>query len=163
MQSSRFSRAIVAAGTAASISLGAVPSAAVASTADTTRTILYTAAAIGAIILYNNYQHKRQAANQVVGYTANGGTVYGDGRIVLPNGATVYPNANGQYPWGTPAYYNDDADYYGHGYGGIRHDNGLHRGWYKHHGNPHGDDGDSQGRGHEHGHGEHGEHGDHGG
>jgi hypothetical protein len=56
--------------------------------------------------------HKRQAANTVVGYTRNGGTVYGDGRIVMPNGATIYPGPNGQYPWGQAAYYNPNASGY---------------------------------------------------
>ncbi|HEY4442109.1 MAG TPA: hypothetical protein VGN14_16745 [Candidatus Elarobacter sp.] len=149
MQSSRLSRAVVALGAAATISLGAAPKPAAASTADTTRTLLYAAAAVGAIVLYNNYQHKRQAANTVVGYTQNGGTVYGDGRVVMPNGATYYPNQGGNYAWGAPAYYNQRANYYAGYYGGVRHDNGLHRGWYKH------------GGGDEHGHGHH-DHGDRG-
>ena len=160
MHSSRFMRAMVAAGAAATVSLGSVPKTAVASTADTTRTLLYAAAAVGAIVLYNNYQHKRQAANTVVGYTQNGGTVYGDGRIVAANGQTYYPNANGQYPWGQPAYYNPNANYYGNGYAGVHHDNGLHRGWYKH-GNGQGNEDEGNGRGR--GHRDHGDHGDHGG
>ena len=165
MHSSRFTRAFVAAGAAATMSLSSVPKTAAASTADTTRTLLYAAAAVGAIVLYNNYQHKRQAANQIVGYTQNGGTVYGDGRIVAANGQTYYPNANGQYAWGQPAYYNPNANYYANGYNGVhpRHDNGLHRGWSKH------QDGDenrpnvARGNRGEHGkHGDHGDNGDHG-
>jgi hypothetical protein len=74
--------------------------------ANTTSTIILGAAAlIGGIILYNNYEHKKQAANAIVGYTSNGGTVYGDGRVVMPNGQTIYPNSNGQYQGGGYAYY----------------------------------------------------------
>ena len=82
---------------------------AVASTGSTLTLIEAAAALVGGIVLYNNYQHKRQAANTVVGYTRNGGIVYGDGRIVMPNGRTFYPNANGQYPWGQAAYYRPEA------------------------------------------------------
>lgn len=107
-------------------------------------------ALIGGIILYNNYQHKRQAANSIVGYTRNGGTVYGDGRIVMPDGTVIYPGRNGAYAWGQPAYYMPNASGYNYDYGRTgeydrthRHDRGQHRGWYKHgddhHG--HGDDG----------------------
>jgi hypothetical protein len=101
---------VIATGAAATLGTGALipPPAA----ADTTSTLLTAAAAVGALILYNNYQHKRQAANTVVGYTANGGTVYGDGRIVMPNGQTYYPNSNGQYAWGQGAYYNPSATGY---------------------------------------------------
>lgn len=54
------------------------------------------AAAIG-IVIYNNIQHKNAAANQVVGYTRDGGTVYADGRIVYPNGNVLYSsNGNGR-------------------------------------------------------------------
>lgn len=74
--------------------------------ANTTSTIVLGAAAlIGGIILYNNYEHKKQAANVIVGYTRNGGTVYGDGRVVMPNGRTIYPNADGTYSGGGYAYY----------------------------------------------------------
>lgn len=54
------------------------------------------AAAIG-IIIYNNVQHKNAAANEVVGHTRDGGTVYSDGRIVYPNGNVLYAsNGNGR-------------------------------------------------------------------
>ena len=52
------------------------------------------ALAVG-IILYNNYQHKVVQANTVVGYTRDGGVVYGDGRIVYPNNITVYASNDG--------------------------------------------------------------------
>ena len=98
----RLSKLIVATGAAASISAGAfMPRPA---SADTTSTILTAAAAIGAVVLYNNYQHKKAAANTIVGYTRNGGTVYADGRVVMPDGQTYYPNSNtnGQYGYNYP-------------------------------------------------------------
>jgi len=60
-----------------------------------TRNILLGALAATGIILYDNWQHKRAYANSVVGYTRDGGTVYGDGRIVYPNGTTIYTSNNG--------------------------------------------------------------------
>jgi hypothetical protein len=148
----RLSKFAVASGTAAMLSTGALataPKAASAQSQGTINTILGAAALIGGVILYNNYVHKKQQANTVVGYTSNGGTVYGDGRVVMPNGATVYPNQNGQYPWGQYAYYSPNANpnqyQYDYNRSGQydrthrhwnreagRHDNGLHRGWYKH-------------------------------
>ena len=50
--------------------------------ASTRNIVLGAVAALTAIILYNNYEHKKAAANSVVGRTANGGIVYGDGRVV---------------------------------------------------------------------------------
>jgi hypothetical protein len=108
----RLSKLITAAGMAAALAVGSIPKPATASTQSTLNTLLGAAAVIGGIILYNNYQHKKQAANNIVGYTRNGGTVYGDGRIVMPNGQTIYPNSNGQYPWGQTAYYNQNASGY---------------------------------------------------
>jgi hypothetical protein len=161
---------------AATFATGTAPRPASADTASTLTTIAAAAAAIGGVILYNNYQHKRQAANQVVGYTRNGGTIYGDGRIVMPNGQAVYPNANGQYPWGQYTYYNNrfnsnavsyDTNRSGEYDRTHRHDNGLHRGWNNNNNNGgdmhanrgHGDQGDNHdnhdnhdnGHGHDHG------------
>jgi hypothetical protein len=90
---------------ASSMAIGPLSRPAMASEGSTWTTIAAAAALIGGIVLYNNYEHKKQAANRVVGYTRNGGTVYGDGRIVMPNGSVVYPNSRGQYPWGQSAYY----------------------------------------------------------
>lgn len=111
--------------------------------ANTATTLAIGAAAlIGGLILYNNYQHKKQAANEVVGYTRNGGAILGDGRIVMPNGQTFTPDAYGQYPTGQYAYYapqfqpaNVAYDYNRSGvYDQYRsHDNGRHLGWYKNH------------------------------
>lgn len=108
----RLSKLVTAFGMAAALAAGSIPKPAAADTQSTINTALGAAAVIGGIILYNNYQHKKQAANTVVGYTRNGGTVYGDGRIVMPNGQTIYPNSNGTYPWGQTAYYNQNASGY---------------------------------------------------
>jgi hypothetical protein len=97
-------------GSAAMLSTGALAAMPKAASADTTSTLLTAAGIVGALVLYNNYNHKRQAANDVVGYTRNGGTIFGDGRIQLANGQTVYPNSNGQYPGGQYAYYNSRAN-----------------------------------------------------
>jgi hypothetical protein len=67
-------------------------------------------AAIGQQTLYGNYQNSQQPANTIVGYTQNGGTIYGNGRIVMPNGQTFYPNSNGQYSSGQYAYYSPRAN-----------------------------------------------------
>jgi len=67
--------------------------------ARSTRNIILGAVALTAgIILYDNYQQKRAYANSIVGYTRDGGVVYGDGRIVYPNGAVVYTSNNGYNP-----------------------------------------------------------------
>lgn len=60
--------------------------------------ILGALAATAGIILYNNYQRKHRYANSIVGYTRDGGTVYGDGRVVYPNGAVLYASNNGATP-----------------------------------------------------------------
>jgi hypothetical protein len=136
---------------AASLFAAPLAQPAAASTGSTYTLIESGLALIGGIILYNNYRHKRQAANTIVGYTRNGGTVYGDGRIVMPDGTTIYPGRNGQYPWGQYAYYNPGASGYQYDYNRTgeydrtgRHDRGNHYGWYKHHGRHghHGDDDD---------------------
>ena len=103
---------ILAAAVTGSLTAGPLETPAEASTGSTLTTIAGIVALVGGIILYNNYEHKRQAANTIVGYTRNGGVVYGDGRIVLPNGQTIYPNANGTYPWGQAAYYQPQASGY---------------------------------------------------
>jgi hypothetical protein len=54
---------VVAAGAAAAISTGAfAPRPASADTTSTVNTILGAAAVVGGIVLYNNYQHKKQEA-----------------------------------------------------------------------------------------------------
>jgi hypothetical protein len=92
-------RSIIAAVMAVTIMMSAIGGAARADTAGQTSTrnlILGGLAAIAAVILYDNYHHKQVAANSVVGYTRDGGTVYGDGRVVYPNGTVLYTgNRNG--------------------------------------------------------------------
>jgi hypothetical protein len=78
--------------------------------AQTLNTILSVLTSIGPQILFGNYQNARQPANTVVGYTQNGGTIYGDGRIVMPNGQTFWPNASGRYSFGQYAYYSPRAN-----------------------------------------------------
>ena len=114
----RISKIMMATGAAAAMTAGAmVPRPA---SADTTSTLLTAAAAIGAIVLYNNYEHKRAAANTIVGYTRNGGTVYADGRIVMPDGQTYYPNSNGQSAINQYGYNNGyNPQSYGYGNGNV--------------------------------------------
>ena len=134
----RITRATLALGITASLLAGPLARPAAASTGSTYTIVEGALALIGGIILYNNYQHKRQAASSVVGYTRNGGTVYGDGRIVMPNGATIYPNARGQYPWGQPAYYRPGATGYTYDYDRTGEYDRTHRhGNRGHHGNKH--------------------------
>jgi hypothetical protein len=61
-----------------------------------TRNIILGALAATGIIIYSNYQRHAAYARSVVGYTRDGGVVYGDGRIVYPNGQTIYTSNNGQ-------------------------------------------------------------------
>jgi hypothetical protein len=144
----RLSKGIVALAITASLAAGPLARPAVASTGSTYTIIESALALIGGIILYNNYQHKRQAANTIVGYTRNGGTVYGDGRIVMPDGTTIYPGRNGRYQWGQYAYYSPYANGYQYDYNRTGEydrtgDHGHHYGWRNgrgHHGH-HGDDG----------------------
>jgi hypothetical protein len=129
---SKLSKLFMATGAAAALATSAIPRPAAADTTSTMETLLGAAAVIGGIVISNNIRHKQAQANQVVGYTANGGTVYADGRIVMPNGQTYYPNANGQnqiaqygynngynpnaYGYSTnPGYYNNTGNY---GYNG---------------------------------------------
>ncbi|HZX68558.1 MAG TPA: hypothetical protein VFE70_06715, partial [Candidatus Elarobacter sp.] len=106
---------MLATGAAAAMTAGAmIPRPA---SANTTSTLLTAAAAIGAIVLYSNYEHKQAAANTIVGYTRNGGTVYADGRIVMPNGQTYYPNSNGQSAINQNGY-NNGYNPQNYGYGG---------------------------------------------
>jgi hypothetical protein len=112
---------------AAALAVGSLPKPAAADTQSTINTLLSAAAVVGGIVLYNNYEHKKQAANTIVGYTRNGGTVYGDGRIVMPNGQTIYPNSNGQYPWGQTAYYNGNANGYTYDYNRTGQYDNTHR------------------------------------
>lgn len=112
----RLTKATLAFGITASLMAAPLARPAAASTGSTYTMIEAGLALIGGIILYNNYEHKRQAANSIVGYTANGGRVYGDGRIVMPDGTTIYPGRNGRYSWGQYAYYSPYANGYRYDY-----------------------------------------------
>ena len=72
--------------------------------ANTTSTLLITAAAVAAIATGINVAEKNAKANTVVGYLRNGSVVYADGHVVAPNGQSWYPGnynqsiaCNGQY------------------------------------------------------------------
>ena len=94
---------------AASIGMSAVrpAMAETAGQASTRNIVLGAVAALTAIVLYNNYEHKKAAANSVVGRTADGGIVYGNGRVVYPNGRVYYPSNDGR----TPCAYDGDGPY----------------------------------------------------
>ncbi len=118
-----------------------------------TRNIILAATAVTlGIVLYENAQHAAVSANTVVGRTRDGGVVYGDGRMIYPGGMIVYASNDGihlcafygfgarcslravGYPWR----YEDEQEWHGEG---------LHKGWDKHHGNPHDDNGQGEGQG----------------
>lgn len=135
--------------------------------ARSTRNIILGALAVTGIVLYSNYQRHAAYARSVVGYTRDGGVVYGDGRIVYPDGTVVYASNNGSTPCTFDGYgrqcsssnvygyyprgYNSDNPYvynqtqYYRSYCGNRgHDRGKHQGWCKHHRG----DGNNQGDNH---------------
>ncbi|MBV9439934.1 MAG: hypothetical protein JOZ24_08100 [Candidatus Eremiobacteraeota bacterium] len=142
-----FSKLFVAAGAAAALATSALPRPAVADTTSTLNTALAAAVLVGGIVLYNNYEHKRLAANTIVGYTGNGGTVYADGRVVMPDGTTYYPNSNGQYAYNGYDGGGYNGPYNGYnGYSSVRSSAGTRP--YAYDNATHRDDGDrSAGRG----------------
>jgi hypothetical protein len=64
--------------------------------ADTTSTLLITAAAVAALMTGINVAEKTAKANQLVGYLPNGSPVYADGHVVAANGQTWYPGNYGE-------------------------------------------------------------------
>jgi len=64
--------------------------------ADTTSTLLITAAAVAALMTGVNVAQKNAKANQLVGYLPNGSPVYADGHVVARNGAVWYPGNQGE-------------------------------------------------------------------
>lgn len=88
--------------------------------AASTRNIILGAAAVAAgIIISDNVHHKQAQANTIVGYTADGGTVYADGHIVWPDGSVTYANSSTYYyPAGSNVQYtgNPNGNYNGNGY-----------------------------------------------
>jgi len=107
-QTSNVWRALAAVLLAVVMAFGTVTPSRADQAAVTRNIILGAAAVIGGIILYNNWYHKKLTHDTVVGYTANGGTVYADGRVVYPNGTTYYLSNNGQ----APCDYDNDGDGY---------------------------------------------------
>lgn len=64
--------------------------------ADTTSTLLITAAAVAALMTGVNVAEKNAKANQLVGYLPNGSRVYADGHVVARTGAVWYPGNQGE-------------------------------------------------------------------
>jgi len=90
-------RMVGAACMAATIAFGSTIRPAAADQAAVTRnTILGVAAAIALGVTAANVAHKDAVANTVEGYTPDGGAVYQDGHVVLPNGQSYYPGNYGQ-------------------------------------------------------------------
>ncbi len=84
----------------AALALGGVLASATAlpasASTNTTRNIIYGAAAAAAAFTLYNVEHKHQLATTVQGYLPDGSTVYADGRVVSPNGYSWYPGNNGE-------------------------------------------------------------------
>ena len=110
-----------------------------------TRNIVLAATAVTlGIVLYENLEHRTVTHATVVGHTGDGGVVYGDGRVLYPGGAVVYLSNDGIHlcayygagvrcgsrAEGHPWRYEDEDEWHGEG---------LHKGWYKGHGNKHHD------------------------
>ncbi|MGI8737900.1 MAG: hypothetical protein ACR2KS_11585 [Candidatus Eremiobacter antarcticus] len=60
------------------------------------RNILLGAAAVAGIAIEANVAHKNKLATTIEGYLQNGGTVYEDGHVVMPDGRSYYPGNYGQ-------------------------------------------------------------------
>lgn len=72
------------------------PQPAKADQAAVTRNILLGAAAVAGIAIETNVAHKNKLATTIEGYLPNGGTVYEDGHVVMPDGRSYYPGNYGQ-------------------------------------------------------------------
>lgn len=86
-------RSVVATLVMSSMALGAAVTPA---KADTTSTVLITAAAVAALMTGINVAEKNAKANQLVGYLPNGSPVFADGHVVAANGQTWYPGNYGE-------------------------------------------------------------------
>jgi hypothetical protein len=143
--------------------------------AASTRNIILGGLAVAAgIILYNNYEHKlaqantaAQQANTVVGYTADGGVIYGDGRVVYPNsgGVVTYLSNNGSQPcafngYGQRCVPTHMYAYFPHGYKPACWPPGHCKQYWKQHpgnqGHDNDNDNDNHGNGNGNGNGNHG-------
>jgi hypothetical protein len=92
MLTQRF-RAVVAALVVSSMAIG---SAVQPARADTTTTLIITAAAAVGLMTAINVAQKNAKAHQVVGYFPDGSTVYADGHVVTRGGQTWYPGNYGE-------------------------------------------------------------------
>jgi hypothetical protein len=109
-----------------------------------TRNIILAAVGVTAIVLYKNYLDKKAQANTVVGYTPDGGVVYGDGRVVYQNGVVAYASNNGNQRcyfdgYGERCVPNRMYAYFPQGYQPPP-------GWYKRHHHHHPDNDDNNGK-----------------
>jgi hypothetical protein len=86
-------RSVVAALVMSSMAIG---SAVQPARADTTTTLIITAAAAIGLMTAVNVAEKNAKARQVVGYLPDGSTVYADGHVVNRNGQTWYPGNYGE-------------------------------------------------------------------
>lgn len=91
----KFQTALITTATVATLGLTTLAPAS-ADSAASTRNIIGIGALLAGIAIESNVAHKNTVANNVIGYTRDGGTVYGDNRIVDRNGQTYYPNDNNQ-------------------------------------------------------------------
>jgi hypothetical protein len=142
----RFQTMLIAAPLAVAILAAATMQPARADGAASTRNIILGAAALVAgVAIESNAAHKHQLANTVQGYLPNGGVVYEDGHVVLPNGQVYYPgnygqtiacsnqacyvsggNGNSPYYGYAPYYGSGNAPYYGYA-ATVQRDNDDHR------------------------------------
>jgi hypothetical protein len=88
-----FLRSVVAALVMSSMAFG---TAIAPAKADTTTTLLITAAAAIGLMTAVNVAQKNAKAHQVVGYLPNGAVVYADGHVVNRNGQSWYPGNYGE-------------------------------------------------------------------
>jgi hypothetical protein len=125
----RLSHSFIAAALAATFGLATIAPASADQAAATRNQILGAAALIAGIAIATNVSHKNAVASSVQGYTANGATVYGDGRVVEPNGQSFYPgNQNETLSCSNGSCYVAGNGYNGNGY------NGYANGWRGRHG-----------------------------
>jgi hypothetical protein len=128
----RLTKYVVAAGAAIAISTGALARPASADTTSTLNTVLGAAALVGGVVLYNNYQHKRQQARDE--------QRYGDGHYQRYGDRNRDGDHNGYGNGDRGGYGNGDRGGYGNGdhngYG-----NGDHNGWSNNRGHDHGGEG----------------------
>jgi hypothetical protein len=92
----KLSTSITALALAAGFSLATIAPASADQAAATRNEILGGLALIAGIATAVNVSNKNAQANTVEGYTRDGGTVYADGHVVLPDGQSYYPGNENQ-------------------------------------------------------------------